>query len=349
MSALASARPEDDARGAIVTTIDGEASNVRETTPGETPAQTQARAALPAPVGTFSLAGASFEAMQRVGSALARCGYYKDVTDVAQACAKLLVGQELGLTLYETMTGIRFVEGKIEMAPALMAARINRAVGYGYKVEWITNPAVVDEDGDPLVTGCRIRYTRDNEELGVSKFTHADAVRARLAAKDNYQKYARNMYYARAMSNGVKWYLSEIFGGGAVYAQNEIVGTDFSGAVLANEDATENAPIAMPAPSDEPIVLADETRAAIAAIGWLPRRVAAELTQAEHDEAALRAKIADLLAKKNRRTTSAATKAEAERPAEGTPTVAGPSAAEAPADAGDEATKDEPQPEERDR
>ena len=219
-------------------------------------------------VGKFTLATASFEDMQRVGQALAQSAYYRDVQNVAQCCTKLLVGQELDLTLYETMTGIRFVEGKIEMSPSLMAARINRKAkdGYAYAVEWISKPGDVDEDGDPVVTGCRIRFYRDGVELGISKFTLADAMRAELATKANYKKYGRNMYFARAMSNGAKWYMAEIFGGGGVYVDNEIAGDDFAADPMPEEEPVATITVVEAQPvAAEPQASAEATQTAATA------------------------------------------------------------------------------------
>lgn len=245
-------------------------------------------------VGRFSLANASFEDMQRIGRALAECGYYKDVRDVAQACAKLLAGQELGLTLMETLTGLRFVEGKIEMAPHLMAARINRLAeqGYSYKVEWIGDLDELDDEGDPIVTGCKIRYFRHDVELGISKFTLADAMRASLATKDNYKKYGRNMYYARAMSNGVKWYMSEVVGGGQVYVIGEIAGKDFS------EQAVYVVPEQVPV---ERAALPPGLVSAASVLGIMPRGIEEDLKKHNGDAGAVEALYAERVAKKQPR------------------------------------------------
>jgi hypothetical protein len=235
-------------------------------------------------VGRFNLPNASFEDMQRIGQVLSRCGFYKDIRDVAQSCAKLLAGQELGLTLLETLTGLRIVEGKMEMAPHLMAARVNRMEGYSYKVEWISADDK-DEDGDPVVTGCRIKFFHGDDELGVSKFTLRDAVTAGLAKNPNYTKYGRNMYFARAMSNGVKWYIPEAIGGGAVYVTDEIAGTDFE-----PKPARALASVPPVALNPAPVTVAaipQPLQAAADALGLLPRNVQMDLQKHGGDVDAL--------------------------------------------------------------
>lgn len=249
-------------------------------------------------VGRFSLVNASFEDMQRVGSALVKCGYYKDIRDVAQCCAKLLAGQELGLTLMEALTGLRFIEGKLEMAPHLMAARVNRLAdkGYSYRVEWLAAEEK-DDNGDPIVIGCRIRFKRDGEELGVSSFTYRDAANAGLAGA-NYKKYPRNMYYARAMSNGVKWYMPEVLGGGQVYVMDEIAATDF-------EPAPVRALAPVPAPDPLPDLPVDLVKAGDA-LGILPLGIHADLKKNGGDVTALLAQYTERAASRVKRGTTTA-------------------------------------------
>lgn len=246
-------------------------------------------------VGRFSLVSASFEDMQRVGSALVKCGYYKDIRDVAQCAAKLLAGQELGLTLMEALTGLRFIEGKLEMAPSLMAARVNRLSdkGYSYRIEWLAGDET-DDNGDPIVTGCRIRFKRDGDELGVSSFTFNDAKAAGLIRDGgNYKKYPRNMYFARAMSNGVKWYMPEVLGGGQVYVMDEIAASDF-------EAPPVRALAPVPAPAPLPDLPADLLKAGDA-LGILPLGIHADLRKNGGDVTALLTQYGERAAKRGKR------------------------------------------------
>ena len=63
----------------------------------------------------------------------------------------------------------------------------------------------------------------EGKVIGTSAFSIDDAKKAGLAG-DNWRKYPRNMLFARAMSNGVKWYCPNVFGG-PVYSPDELGAT----------------------------------------------------------------------------------------------------------------------------
>ena len=67
-----------------------------------------------------------------------------------------------------------------------------------------------------------IEFYQEGKSIGVSTFTMEDAKAAKLNAKDNWQKFPRNMLFARAISNGVRWYCPDVFSGAAVYTPDEI-------------------------------------------------------------------------------------------------------------------------------
>jgi hypothetical protein len=49
-----------------------------------------------------------------------------------------------------------------------------------------------------------------------------DAGLAGLAGKDNWKKYPKNMLFARAISNGQKWFVPDAFNGATVYTPDEL-------------------------------------------------------------------------------------------------------------------------------
>ncbi len=72
---------------------------------------------------------------------------------------------------------------------------------------------------------CALEFYENNELVGVSEFSEKDAELAGLLTgpnKDTYKKYPRNMYFYRAMSNGVKWYCPDISSGISMYTPDEI-------------------------------------------------------------------------------------------------------------------------------
>jgi hypothetical protein len=152
----------------------------------------------------------------RVAQALAASQMFKDARQAEQAFAKILLGRDLGLSPTQAMTGIHIVEGKPEVAAVMLANFVRQRDGYDYRVVEHTDKV------------CTIEFTVDDAVSesavvrGVSTFTMEDAKRAELHEKKNYARYPRNMLFARAMANGVKWYVPEVLGGIPVYTEGEI-------------------------------------------------------------------------------------------------------------------------------
>jgi hypothetical protein len=143
-----------------------------------------------------------------LGATLAKSGYFQDARDAAQAVVKILAGQELGFGPVASMTGIYIVKGKVSLSANLIAAAVKRGK-YNYRVMELSE------------TACKIDFYEGKEKVGESAFTMEDAKVAGLASSENYKKFARNMLFARAMSNGAKWYCADVFGG-PVYTPDEL-------------------------------------------------------------------------------------------------------------------------------
>ena len=145
-----------------------------------------------------------------LGNVLAKSGYFQDAKDAAQAVVKVLAGRELGFGPIASMTGFHIIKGRVSMSANLMAAAVKRRGKYNYRVvrhdESICSIEFFERNGDKW------------ESVGVSQFTIEDA---RKAGTQNLEKFPRNMLFARAMSNGAKWYTPDIFGG-PVYTPDEL-------------------------------------------------------------------------------------------------------------------------------
>ena len=142
-----------------------------------------------------------------------KSGFFQDAKDLAQAIVKIQYGKELGIQPMTSMTGIHVIKGKPVLGAGLLATVVQRSGAYTYKVDRLDD------------TGCVLTFYRGSEKLGPSSFTVQDAVKAGLAGNDNYRKYARNMFFARAMGNGVRWYCPEVTGG-PVYTFEEMTNRD---------------------------------------------------------------------------------------------------------------------------
>jgi hypothetical protein len=144
-----------------------------------------------------------------LGDILAKSGYFQDTRDAAQAIVKVLAGQELGFGPVASMTGVYIVKGKVSLSANLMGAAVKRSGRYNYRVLELTDEAA------------EIEFFEDGKGIGRSRFTLQDAQKAGLNGSDNWRKYPRNMLFARALSNGVKWYCPDVTGGPA-YTPDEL-------------------------------------------------------------------------------------------------------------------------------
>jgi len=146
-----------------------------------------------------------------LGKAMAASGFFADSRDAAQAVVKILAGRELGFGAVASMTGVNIIKGKVSLSANLIAASIKRSGRYNYRV--------VQMDDNT----CTIAFFEGGEKLGTSTFTMDDAKRAGLGGQ-NWQKFPRNMLFARAISNGAKWYCPDL-SGGPLYTPDELGAT----------------------------------------------------------------------------------------------------------------------------
>ena len=144
-----------------------------------------------------------------IGNVLYKSGFFSDAKDASQAIVKVLAGREMGFGPIASMTGVNVIQGKIALSANLIAAAIKRTDKYDFRVI---------EHNDAI---CEIAFFEGGKEVGRSKFTIQDAKKAGLATGTNWQKYPRNMTFARALSNGAKWYCADVFGG-PIYTPDEL-------------------------------------------------------------------------------------------------------------------------------
>lgn len=148
--------------------------------------------------------------LSELGKVFVESGFFQDTRQASQAIVKVLAGRELGFGPIASMTGVYVIQGRISMSANLLAAAIKRTGKYNFLVKEMTDAV------------CKIEYREKIdgkwEVIGVSEFTAADAKRAMTK---NMDKFPRNMLYARAMSNGARWYCPDVFGG-PVYTPEEM-------------------------------------------------------------------------------------------------------------------------------
>ena len=131
-----------------------------------------------------------------IGRMMYESGLFADIKSASQAVVKILAGQEVGVPPLASMTGIHVISGKTVVGAGLMASRVKGSGKYDY---------LVTEHTDKV---CSIEFKQGKSVLGVSTFTIEDA---KKAGTKNLDKFPRNMLFARAMSNGVKWFTPDIY------------------------------------------------------------------------------------------------------------------------------------------
>lgn len=153
----------------------------------------------------------SVEEAVMLAKTFAASGLFKDARDAAQCVAKIMMGAEFGLMPAASMNAIHIVQGKMQLSGTMIATLINRSGRYKYRITEHTADA------------CAIEFfERDGngwESLGVEKFDQSDAKRQ---GTQNVAKFPKNMLFARAISNGARFYTADIFGGQPVYTEGEI-------------------------------------------------------------------------------------------------------------------------------
>lgn len=154
----------------------------------------------------------TFDETMRLCGVLAKSGYFADAREASQAVVKVIAGRELGIPAVAAMTGIYIVKGRVSLSANLMAGAVKRSGRYTYRVK--------QHDDKVCSIDFLERVDGQWEHIGNSIFTEADA---RRAETQNLQKFPRNMLFARAMSNGVKWYCPDVFQG-PVYTPEELRG-----------------------------------------------------------------------------------------------------------------------------
>jgi hypothetical protein len=153
--------------------------------------------------------------IMNISKAFYESGMFTDIKSIAQAMVKISAGQEIGIPPFASMTGIHIIQGKPTIGAGLIASRLKGSGKYDYRVVEASEKV------------CSIDFFQGNTKIGNSTFTIEDA---RKALTKNIDKFPKNMLFARAISNGVKWYCPDIFSG-PVYVPEEMQ-------VVTTEEAT---------------------------------------------------------------------------------------------------------------
>lgn len=133
-----------------------------------------------------------------IAKAFAESGMFPDTKQAAQAIVKIQAGQELGIPPFAAMTGIHIIQGRPTVGAGLIASKIKGSGKYDYKIKEMTD------------TNCSIDFYEGKDLIGNSSFNLNDA---KKAGTKNLDKFPKNMLFARAISNGAKWFTPDVFNG----------------------------------------------------------------------------------------------------------------------------------------
>lgn len=136
----------------------------------------------------------------------AESGMFTDAKAMGQAFVKIQAGQEIGVPPFAAMSGIHIIQGKPTLGSGLIASCVKGSGKYDYKVVKLDDKI------------CSIDFFQGSENIGNSTFSIDDA---KKALTKNIDKFPKNMLFARAISNGVKWYCPDVFSG-PVYVPEEM-------------------------------------------------------------------------------------------------------------------------------
>ena len=145
-------------------------------------------------------AGDELESIMRYAKVFVESGMFPDIGSVSKAAVKIMAGLEHGMKQFEAMNSFDIIQGKCTMTANCMGRMIQASGKYNYRVAAITDTLCELEFSQRFANEWRI--------IGKSSFSIAEA---RKAGVKNLEKYPRNMLFARAMSNGAKWFCPDVF------------------------------------------------------------------------------------------------------------------------------------------
>lgn len=169
---------------------------------------------------------ANLEDLQRVAKLFIYSALFAEkqptAQEIAKVCVKIMAGQEMGLNPYQAMRAIDVVNGNITYRYQFVGAKIKQSGRYDFRPIESSNQRAI------------IAFYDRGEQVYISEFNIADAEKAGLAKKDNYQKNPSDMLYARALTKGCSKVCPELFFGPA-YSSEEFGGS--SAIIETEEDA----------------------------------------------------------------------------------------------------------------
>jgi len=164
-----------------------------------------------------------------MGQVFAASGMFPDIKTQAQAAVKILAGRELGLSPFQSMKSLYFVNNKMGVMADVMASKIKISDKYDYIVDKL--------DNDECIISFYQVFDKENKKIGESPFSFKDAAKAGLVNKENWKNYPRNQLFARALSNGTRWFCPDVICGYSTVEELEnVYDIDNKKTIIINSD-----------------------------------------------------------------------------------------------------------------
>lgn len=169
-------------------------------------------------------------------------GMFPTVKSEAEAYVKILAGQELGIGPMASMMGIDIIKGKVSYSANLLAAQVKNHPRYDFRPIEIS------------ATRCELQFWEEGIEAGNSEFTLEDAQRAGLVSNGGmYSKYPKAMLFARALTQGIRWYCADVTAGTPAYVPEELgANVNGDGEVVAQVEQAPQEALPAPEPAAPP-------------------------------------------------------------------------------------------------
>ncbi len=109
------------------------------------------------------------------------------------------------LPLSVAHTSLYIVNGRIAVQSNLIASELKNKPGYDYEVIEHTNERCT------IDFYCISKRTNEFEKVGTVTYGEEEAKKEGHDKKDTYKEIPKNMYFARAITNGYRWYIPNLF------------------------------------------------------------------------------------------------------------------------------------------
>ena len=166
----------------------------------------------------------NLQEIKEIATYFFKSGLFKELKNIEQAVTIIIAGSEIGVKPFQSIKNIDIIQGQLSVKPLLLASKIKDSEKYDYTILESNNEI------------CSIEFFEfiDNKRISIGAFSFSikDAQRAKLAGRNTWLQYPREMLYNRAMAMGARKYCPDLFFV-AVYDRDELLfDTNDNGEVL---------------------------------------------------------------------------------------------------------------------